>query len=67
MTRRERLGGNGGLFGFYGEFRTPFGRTSWYATKLTNYILIETVNNGRIIITPDDTGMIKNIRRVMGE
>jgi fumarate reductase subunit D len=67
MAWTERVGGNGGVFGFYGNFRNNFGLMTWYATKLGNYIMIETVNNDRIIITPDNTGMVKEIRRLIGK
>jgi hypothetical protein len=33
------------------------GHMTWYATKLKNYILIEATTKGKIIVTPDDTGM----------
>lgn len=68
MKWKERVGGNGGLFGFYGNFKNSFGLMTWYATKLGNYIMIETLDNNRIIITPDNNAdMIKEIRRLIGK
>ena len=68
MKWTERVGGNGGLFGFYGNFKNDFGLMIWYATKLRNYIMIETRDNNRIIITPDNNAdMIKEIRRLIGK
>jgi hypothetical protein len=67
MMWTERVGGNGGLFGFYGEFKNSFGLTTWYATKLKNYILIETIEKDKFIITPDNTDMVKEIRRSIGK
>lgn len=67
MTWTERLGGNGGFFGFYGNFKNHFGMMTWYATKLKNYIMIETTRQGRIIITPDNTGLVKEIRKLIGK
>jgi hypothetical protein len=62
MTGLQRVGGNGGLFGFYGNFRNHFGLMTWYGTKLKNYVMIETIHNERIILTPDNTDMVKEIR-----
>ena len=67
MTGRERVGGNGGLFGFYGDFKNTFGMMTWYATRLKNYIMIETTDNERVVITPDNTDMVKEIRRLIGK
>jgi hypothetical protein len=67
MTWTERIGGNGGLFGFTGNFKNTFGPMTWYATRLKNYIMIETRDNDRIVITPDNTDMIKEIRRLIGK
>jgi hypothetical protein len=62
MTGVVRVGGNGGLFGFYGNFQNHFGQMKWYGTKLSNYVMIETMNNERIVLTPDNTDMVKEIR-----
>lgn len=62
MTSTERVGGNGGVFGFYGNFRNHFGTMTWYATRLKNYIMIETLNNGRVVVTPDNMDMAKALR-----
>jgi hypothetical protein len=62
----ERVGGNGGLFGFYGQFKSSFGLTTWYATKLKNYVLLETIKKERFIITPDNIEMVKVIRQSIG-
>jgi hypothetical protein len=67
MTWTERTGGNGGLFGFYGAFKNTFGPMTWYATRLKNYIMIETTDNDRIVITPDNTEMVQDIRRLIGK
>lgn len=40
---------------------------TWYATRLKNYVMIETVNNERIIVTPDNTDMVKEIRKLIGK
>jgi hypothetical protein len=50
-----RTFGNGGLFGIYGKFwNKKFGNMTWYATRKSNFILLELTNNRRIVITPDD-------------
>lgn len=63
----ERVGGNAGLFGFYGKFRNGFGMMTWFATKRKNFVMIETLDKDRFVLTPDDTGMIKEIKRSMEE
>jgi hypothetical protein len=67
MTGLERVGGNGGVFGFYGDFKNHFGRMRWYGTKLRNYVMVETTDNERIILTPDNTDMVKEIRKLIGK
>ena len=47
--------GNGGLFGYYGKFTNyKLGKMTWYATRRDKIILIETNDNRKIILTPDD-------------
>jgi len=67
MTWTERIGGNGGLFGFYGNFKNSFGVMTWYTTRLNNYLMIETVANDRFVLTPDDKDMVKEIRKLIGK
>ncbi len=67
MQWTERTGGNGGLFGFYGSYRNNFGAITMYATKLDHYLLIETRDKDRYILTPDDKGMVKEIRKLIGK
>jgi Bacterial PH domain len=67
MGWRDRVGGNGGLFGFYGHFKNDFGGMTWYATRLKNYIMIETISKDKIVITPDNTDLVKEIRGLIGK
>jgi hypothetical protein len=63
-----RTFGVGGLFGYYGKFRNKtFGNMTWYATQQKNYLIIETTNNRKIVLTPDDTDMIKEIQKLIGK
>ncbi len=58
-----RAFGSGGLFGYFGEF--TFGRSglmTWYATRTGNYVLIETNVGRKIILTPDDLGIVAAVR-----
>ncbi len=58
-----RLWGSGGLFGFYGYFRsTRMGRMKLYTTRLNNRILITTVDDNRLLISPDDTSIINHLK-----
>lgn len=57
-----RTFGVGGLFGNYGKFYTPLlGSLTFYATQSKNYVLIVT-NQNKILITPDDLGIISILR-----
>ncbi len=59
-----RTFGNGGLFGYFGSFRNgTYGGMTWYATKTSNYLIIVTKDNDKIVLTPDDKGMINEIKR----
>lgn len=45
----------GGLFGYYGKFAsTKLGRMTWYATRRNKTVLVQTIGNKKIIITPND-------------
>lgn len=58
--------GNGGLFGFYGGFRSDrYGDMTWYATRRSNYVMLETYEDEKIVLTPDDLGMVKEIKKVI--
>lgn len=47
--------GVGGLFGYYGLFAsTKLGRMTWYATRRNKAVLVQTIGNKKIIITPND-------------
>jgi hypothetical protein len=62
-----RTFGNGGLFGFYGKFRNgAFGNMTWYATKRNNYVMLKTTDSETIILTPDDTKMVDELRKLIG-
>jgi hypothetical protein len=50
-----RTFGVGGLFGYYGKFlNSKLGSMTWYATRRDRMILIVTIDNRKIIVTPDD-------------
>jgi Bacterial PH domain len=50
-----RTFGVGGLFGYYGKFaNTKIGSMTWYATRKDKTVLVKTVNNKKIILTPDE-------------
>lgn len=49
-----RLWGNGGLFGYYGLFRTPkLGKSRWYLTSRKNAVVVVT-DKDTILFSPDD-------------
>ena len=50
-----RTFGVGGLFGYFGKFyNRNVGAMTWYATRRSNYVLITTSSNKKIILTPDN-------------
>lgn len=55
LTWVIRTFGVGGLFGYYGKFaNTKLGSMTWYATRRDKTVLIETIDNKKIILTPDE-------------
>jgi hypothetical protein len=49
-----RLWGSGGLFGYYGLFRTAkLGRCSWYVTDRGKTVIV-TTGTRRLVLSPDD-------------
>jgi Bacterial PH domain len=58
-----RMFGNGGLFGYYGLFRTSrLGNCSWYVTNRTNMIVVVT-SAKTAILSPDDVdGFLAAVR-----
>jgi len=54
MAGAIRTFGNGGLFGYTGlYYNRQLGRMRWFCTQRKNYVIIDTKNKKRIIITPD--------------
>lgn len=58
---KEKIGwavrtfGVGGLFGYFGKFaNTKIGSMTWYATRRNKAVLVKTINNKKIILTPDE-------------
>jgi hypothetical protein len=60
-----RLFGNGGLFGYYGLFRTSkLGKCSWYVTNRDNAVVLIT-SAKTVILSPDDVnGFVATIRTI---
>ncbi len=55
LKRTIRTFGNGGLFGYYGKFaNSKLGSMTWYATRKDTTILIETFDNKKLVVTPDE-------------
>jgi hypothetical protein len=49
-----RLGGSGGLFGYYGLFSTSkLGRATWYITNKSNSVVVTTAAK-TVLVSPDD-------------
>jgi hypothetical protein len=58
-----RTWGSGGLFGYYGNFRSlRIGKMKLYTTRRDNRILITTVDDDLILISPDDTALVNALK-----
>lgn len=59
-----RLFGSGGLFGYYGIFRTPkLGKSTWYVTNRSHTVVLVS-DSGTTILSPDDVdGFLGTIRK----
>lgn len=56
-----RIFGVGGLFGYWGKFSNKkMGTMTWYSTRKDKAVLIETINNKKVIITPDEPQQFVN-------
>ena len=77
MIRSGRIGGVGGFFGFYGQFynKNFGGEMTWYATRLSNFVLIKIkVVDKRwpkhlkfklIVLTPDNyVGFVDELNKI---
>jgi hypothetical protein len=54
-SRAVRIFGVGGLFGYFGKFaNSRLGFMTWYATRRDRTVLIETMDNKKIIVTPNE-------------
>ncbi len=55
LNASVRLFGVGGLFGYYGKYANHvLGRTTWYATRRDTPVLLETMDDKKYILTPND-------------
>ena len=68
-TNKEQLPNfiGGGFWGYHGRSKTKsMGNMLFYATKRDNYVIIETNDNKKIVLTPDNNAaMVKEIKRIM--
>ncbi|MCF3109717.1 PH domain-containing protein [Niabella sp. CC-SYL272] len=50
-----RIFGSGGMFGYYGTFGNKhLGTMRWYLTRKDQVILITTITNKKLLLSPDD-------------
>ncbi len=55
LKGKIRVFGSGGAFGYFGKFRNKrFGTMIFFATRLSNYVHILTIDGKNIILTPDE-------------
>ena len=58
-----RTFGNEGLFGYYGKYyNAKLGNMTWYVTQKKNRIFILTKQGNKIIISPDDIGLLSKVQ-----
>jgi len=69
LLNKEELGtlirmfGSGGLFGYYGTFKsTRMGKLKLYTTRRNNRIMLTTIDEERILISPDDLSIIDALK-----
>ncbi len=59
MKGSMRTFGVGGLFGFFGHFRSrDLGAYRMYGSRWSNFVLIELKNGKKILITPDEISAV---------
>ena len=62
QSLKRRLA-SGGVFGYFGKFWCrEFGNMSWYATRRDQYVMIETVADKKIVLTPDDLDFVDRLK-----
>ena len=68
LKGKIRVFGSGGVFGYFGKFRNKrFGTMLFFATRLSNYVHILTIDGKNIILTPDERDeFIKTITDKIG-
>lgn len=58
-----RTFGVGGLFGYFGKFSSSkLGSITYYATQNKNRVFIELQSGKKILITPNDTGIVAQLK-----
>lgn len=58
-----RTFGNGGLFGYYGKFyNSKIGNMTWYVTQKKNRLLLQTKQENKIVISPDDISLLNKVK-----
>jgi hypothetical protein len=58
----SRSGGNGGVFGYYGDFTAGRDRYRLYLTQSRNIVLIITTAGEKLVISPDDRHIVTLLR-----
>lgn len=58
-----RTFGVGGVFGYFGKFYNSFLKSfTMYGTQRKNYVLLTMKSGKKIVLTPDDLGMIDSLK-----
>ena len=58
-----RMAGNGGVFGYTGWYSSgKIGKMRWFVTQRNNYVLVETTQGAKYLLSPDDaSGLINTL------
>ncbi len=59
-----RTFGSGGLFGYFGKFyNDKFGDMTWYATRVSHFVMVELKDGRHLVLTPDQDGLDEEVMR----
>jgi len=58
-----RTFGSGGLFGYFGKFyNTKYGDMTWYATRVSRFVMVELKGGEHIVLTPDQEDLVEKLK-----
>lgn len=58
----DRVGGNGGVFGYYGQFKAGSDIYQLYVTRMSGTVLVTTRDGRRVVISPDSPALVARLK-----